>query len=192
MVITIKQKKLIFIILSLTLLVFIFVYGVDVYRREKIDLAYNARINKIMKPAQLESKNCIESNIEETYRICCRITKGIKKGLLYDCTDDQYFESGQHIYMILNVSKMNIPFNPFFMHIYSDLINSNVDEYNVVNEYGKIPIDKDGVSEMYITGQMPQEDGPLILLKLSAYPSNTFDSTEEEILIYREANIMKE
>lgn len=87
-----KKQIIIIIILGLGLLIFILLYGIKTYYQdEDMYASYTEKINEIMEPAQLESQSCLTRELESGYRICCAITQGIKEGLFYDCTSQEYF-----------------------------------------------------------------------------------------------------
>lgn len=189
-----EQKKLIFIILSLALLIFIFVFGINTYYKENKQTSYDQEIAKIMEPAQLVSRACLSNKLEDQYRICCSIQKGIKEGLFYDCSSQEYFEPGQNLYIIFNPSKFDIPFSPYYLYIYSDL-NSGLDTQNnepIASVYEESTVEEREDSLMKIVGIIPQEVESLILLKAIVYSNDVFDERDEQVIIYREAKISKE
>lgn len=190
--ITIKQKKLIFIILGSALLIFIFVYGVVMYYQEKdFYLSYSKKINEIMEPAQIESKNCLTGELESRYRICCAITGGIKKGLFYDCTSQEYFEPNQLVRIIFDPSKFDFNYDFYYLQTYTDLYNDDGSKIT----YGGFPelLDKKFPIKIVISGKTPYELELFTLLKLSVYPDvPVFDEGDEQVILYREAKIFKE
>jgi len=195
--ITINQKKLIFITLGLALLIFIFIFGINAYYKEKKQkndqpVIYDA-VYGMMEKARLESDICSSGEFENQYKVCCVIKDGIKKGLLYDCSSQEYFEQGQGIYVIFDASRFNISYDPYFLRIYSDLNNYEEDK-SIMDLYIPSALNRKNIFLMKISGTVPmkREDKSFILLNLSAYPNDTFNEKDEQVLLYREAKIFKE
>jgi len=187
---TIEQKKLIFIILSSALLIFIFVFGINAYYKDKENKQIDNKpvTYDMMEMAKLESSLCFSTELKNQYRICCVIEEGVKKGLLYDCTSQKSFEPGQHIYIVFDTSKFDIPYDPYFLRVNSDLdYESNKSIFYESNE-----MDKNEIALMKVLGFVPREGELFTLLKLSVYPSNTFNTEDEQVILRREAKIFKE
>jgi hypothetical protein len=191
--ITIKQKKLIFIVLASSLIIFIFVFGINIYYEEnklptepKDDQSLT---DEMMEKARLESNICSSDKLENQYRVCCAIKEGIKKDLLYDCTSQKFFEPGQDVYIAFDASKFDISYDPYFLRIYSDLNNGE-------NKYifDTIPdaLDKEKTFFVTISGTVSQEIQSFTLLKLSVYPDDTFNKKNEQVILNHEAKIFKE
>ena len=185
--ITIRQKKLIFIILGLALLIFIFVFGISTYYKERNDQEVHLDY-EMMETAKVESNLCSSDELENQYRVCCAIEEGVKKGLLYDCTSQEYFAPGQNIYIVFDASRFDISFDPYFLRVYSDL---NYEENKFISDETGI-LDRKEVFLMKILGTVPQEVESFTLLKLSVYPDNSFDGKDEQVILNREAKIFKE
>jgi hypothetical protein len=190
--ITIKQKKLIFIILASSLLIFILVFGINTYYKEN-KLPTNPTsdqsvTNEMMETAKLESNLCSSDELENQYRVCCIIQEGIKKGLLYDCTSQESFEPGQNIYIVFDASRFDISYDPYFLRVYSDL---NYEENKFISDETDI-LDRKEVFLMKILGTVPQEVESFTMLKLSVYPDNSFDGKDEQVILNLEAKIFKE
>lgn len=121
--ITIKQKKLIFIILGVTLLVFLVIFGINTYYegyKEDYELSQEY-IEEVVDLAKRNTASCLFNNLEDDYRLCCKIRQGFEYGFYYDCTSQDYFEPGQKIYIILNASKLDYLYNPHLTQVYSEL-----------------------------------------------------------------------
>lgn len=193
--ITTKQKKLIFIILGLGLVVFILIYGLNIYRQEQSGkdafLSYEEKINAIMEPAQIESENCLTGELEQQgYRICCAITGGIKKGLFYDCTTQRYFEAGQLVRIIFNPSIFDFGYDSYLLEIYSDLYD---EQGNKVQSLFSEAINKKMPSRVVINGIIPQDMELFTLLKLKVYPDvPVFEIGDEKVILNIEAEVLKE
>ena len=188
--ITIKQKKLIFIILASALLILIFTFGINTYYKDKknkketdLPVTYN-----IMEIAKSVSESCISDELENQYRICCSIEGGIKDGLAYDCSSQKSFLPGQNIYIVFDTSKFNIPYDPYFLRMDSDL---NYEESKFIL-YKSDSINRKEINLIKAIGSVPEEGESFVLLKLSVYPDDKFDKKDEQVILYREAKIFKE
>jgi len=192
MSITIKQKKLIFIILSSVLLIFIFAFGINTYYKENKFPTdpisdQSADYEMIMEKARLESSLCSSSELKNQYRICCAIQGGIKEELLYNCTSQEYFEPGQRVVIIFDASRFDIPYDPYFLRINSDL---NYEEGKTITNSIPGALDKGESFLVKISGIVPEEVKSFTLVKLSVYPDSTFE--DQQVILYREAKIFKE
>lgn len=191
--ITIKQKKLIFIILSSALVIFIFVFGINTYYKgNKLPtnpISDQPISDEIMEEAELEFELCSSDNLENQYRICCIIEDDIKESLWYDCTAQEFFEPGQNIYIVLDSSRFDISYDPYFLRINSDL---NYEENKPILYESPVALDRKETSLIKILGIVPQEVKLFTLLKLSVYPDDAFDEKDEQIILNREAKIFKE
>jgi hypothetical protein len=186
-----NNKKIIFIILGLALLAFLFIYGLKIYDQSNNNhVLHDEKINEIMSSAQLESESCLTKDLDSEYRICCAITGGIKKGLFYDCTSQQYFESNQLVRIIFDPSGLDFNYNPYYLNIYSDLYN---EEDNIIQEELVEAIEKEESSKFIISGKVPQDKGLFTLLNLRVY-SNTssFEESDEKIILNLQAQMIKE
>ena len=186
--ITIRQKKLIFIILASSLLIFILVFGISTYYKERNDQEVHLDY-EMMETAKVESNLCSSDELENQYRVCCAIEEGVKKGLLYDCTSQEYFKPGQGIYIVFDASRFDISYDPYFLRAYSDL---NDEENKYILYETDVAIDKEEIFLIKILGTIPKEDEPFILLRLSTYPDDAFDGKDEQVILNREAKIFKE
>ena len=186
-----NNKKVIFIILGLVLLAFLFIYGLKTYDQNNNNhVLHDEKINEIMNPAQLESESCLTEDLDSEYRICCAITGGIKKGLFYDCTSQQYFESNQLVRVIFDPSRFDFNYNPYYLSIYSDLQN---EEGDIVQYEVSEAIEKEMPNIVIINGRVPQDKELFTLLNLSVY-SDIFSSEEsdEKIILSLQAQTIKE
>jgi hypothetical protein len=216
--ITIKQKKLIFIILSSALLIFILVFGISTYYKEKRgnQKAYEVdeEFEKIVEKERKVSDLCLSGDIRNDYRLCCRIQGGFKDSLYYDCTSEEYFEPNQLIYIILNASKFDSLYDPDLTQVYSDLefdynhsaisilgtgnLSRRRDSLSMFSSFDEPIIDEAESAEeeksplMKITGLVPQEGESFIMLAVAVYPDNTFTSGTGQVVLYREAKVSKE
>lgn len=192
--ITIKQKKLIFIILGSFLLIFILVFGIDTYYKEN-KLSTNPTsvqpmTDEMMEKAELESNLCSSDELENQYIVCCMIEEGIKKGLWYDCSSQEYFKLKQPIYIVFDASKFDISYDPYFLRMNSDL---NYEENKFISdETGILDRDRKEISLIKILGTVPQEGESFTLLKFSVYPNNEFNGKDEQVILNREAKKFKE
>lgn len=187
--ITIKQKKLIFVILSSALLIFIFVFGINTYYKENKQISNISANSKIIEAARSESKSCMSGNeFKNGYRVCCTIQGGITEGSLYNCSSQEYFEPGEDIYIVFDSSRFDISYDPYFLRINSDL---NYIEDRPIMEYIPSPLDRKEVFLMSIFGTVPQEVESFTLLKLRAYSDNTFNEKDGQVILYREAKVSK-
>jgi len=189
--ITTKQKKLIFVILSSALLIFIFVFGINTYYKDKENKQTSGQpvTYEMIEKAKLESNLCSSDELENQYRICCAIESGVKKGLLYNCTSQEYFEPEQRIYIVFDASRFDISYDPYFLHTYSDL--NYEEDRPIMDSYILGALDRKESFLMKILGTVPQEVESFVLLKLSVYPDNTFNKKDEQVILDREVKVFK-
>jgi len=186
-----NNKKIIFIILGLALIAFLFIYGLKTYDQSNNNhVLHDEKIDEIMNPAQLESESCLTKNLDSEYRICCAVTGGIKKGLFYDCTSQQYFESNQLVRIIFDPSGFDFNYNPYYLNVYSDLYNEEGDavQYEFLEA-----IDKEEPSVVMINGRVPQDKELFTLLNLSVYADIlSSEESDEKIILNLQAKTIKE
>jgi hypothetical protein len=176
------------IIFGTLILLLVCITGAITYYKENKQKNDKPVTYDIMEKAKLESSLCTSNELENQYRICCAIEKGIKKGLLYDCSSQEYFESGQHIYIIFDASRFDISYSPYFLRMNSDL--DSEDNKSIL--YESSAMDRNEIALIKALGSVPQEGESFTLLKLSVYPDNTFNEKDEQVILYREAKIFKE
>jgi len=198
-----EQKKLIFIVLGSALLIFIFVFGISTYYNEKENSQPTqlTLLDETIETAKLESNRCLTENFKGLYKICCEITKGDKKGLFYNCTSEEYqgyFEPNQLVHINFDPSKdILIPYHPYFLRVYSDLNNPILlDETDA-----SIPLDitdalgNENPVPMKLLGTVPQEfnqeSDSFVLLRLSVYPDNSFNDTDEIVIMDLTSKLIK-
>ena len=195
-----KQSKTIFIILASVLLIFILVFGISTYYKEKggDQKAYVAdkEFEKIVEKERKFSDLCLFGDLKNDYRLCCRIEGGLKDSLYYNCTSEEYFEPNQLIYIILNASKFDSLYDPDLTQVYSDLefdynhsaisilgtgnLSRRRDSLSMFSSFDKYIIDEAESAEeekstlMKITGLVPPEGESFIMLAVVVYPDNTF------------------
>jgi len=185
------KRKYIIIFGTLALLLVI-TLGAITYCKEKenkqeTDLPVTYDMMKIAKSA---SESCISDDLEDQYRICCSIQDGIKKGLVYDCSTQEYFEPGQNIYIVFDASRFDISYNPYFLRINSDL---NYEENKpIINSDMPGSLNRNESFLVKILGTVPKGGESFTLLKLSVYLDDTFNKKDEQVILYREAKIFKE
>jgi hypothetical protein len=191
--ITIKQKKLIFIILASALLIFILVFGINTYYKgNKLPTnptSVQQMTDEMMEKAELESNLCSSDELENQYIVCCIIEEGIKKGLWYDCSSQEYFKPKQPIYIVFDASRFDISYDPYFLRINSDL---NYEENKPILYESPVALDRKEIFLVKILGTVPQEVETFILLKASVHPDNEFNEKDEQVILNREAKIFKE
>jgi len=181
------NRKYIIIFGTLVLLLVIIIGGITYYKKNK-QKSDQPLTDKMMEIAESVSESCISSELENPYRVCCAIEGGIKKGFLYDCSSQRYFEPKQHIYIVFDASRFDISYDPYFLRLYSDLNY----EGNKFILYETDTLDRKEIFLMKVLGTVPQETESFILLKASVYPNNEFDGKDEQVILYREAKIFKE
>lgn len=214
-----KGSKIIFITLGIILLVFLFVFGINTYYKEdEGEYEINKEYAEMVKIATEESDLCLFGDLEDDFRLCCRIEEGFKFGFYYDCTSQEYFEPDQQVYVILNALKFDTLYNPYFTQIYSELrfdynqetisilgtqnlsrkkesllMFSYLDQLNNKNELDNVDeFGKEG-AVMKITGSVPQEGESFVMLAIAVYPDDDFKPGEKvELIIHHEAKIFKE
>jgi hypothetical protein len=184
-----NKKKNIIIVLGLGLLIFMLLYGTKVYYQdENMYASYTEKINEIIEPAQLESENCLTGELESGYRICCAITQGIKEGLFYDCTSQEYFEPNQLVRLIFDPSRFNFNYDTYYLGISSGLYN---EEGVQIDHKLQDPLMKKTPNTIIISGRTSQDPGLFTLLKLGIYPDISFFEKDYQTILNLQAEIIE-
>ena len=143
-----------------------------------------------MRPAQIESESCLTEELDSEYRICCAITGGIKKGLFYNCTSQEYFEPNQLVRILFDPSKFDFDYNPYLLIVYSDLHD---EEGNKIQKGFPVTLNKEKPNKLIINGTIPQDQELFTLLNLKVYPDvPVFDLGDEKVILNIEAKVFKE
>jgi len=190
-----KGSKAIFVTLGIILLILLFIFGISTYykgKEEEQDIQ-GILFDETMKTAEIESNRCLTEAFHGSYRICCEITEGEKRGLFYNCTSikeyQEYFEPGQMVYIRFNPSSDPLLKTPYFLSVYSDLNDSvlldkldNSVPFNVPYSF-----DNEVSSLMQLIGKIPEgfreSINPFILLRLDIYPDNNFNFEDAYALL---------
>jgi hypothetical protein len=178
------------IIFGTLILLLVIVIGEITYYKENKQKSDQPVTNEMMETAKSASKSCLSNELENGYRVCCTIEGGIKKGLLYDCSSQEYFESEQNIYIVFDASRFDISYDPYFLHIYSDL--NYEEDKPMMDSYVQDALNREEIFLMKISGTVPKDGESFVLLKLSTYPDDAFNEKDEQVILYREAKIFKE
>jgi hypothetical protein len=186
-----KQKKLIVIILSSALLIFIFVLGINTYYRQDEQDRRIAERYETIEIARSESNFCLSSlEFENGYRACCVRQGGLLSGLSYDCTSQEYFAPGQELVIIMSLSDLDIPLEHYFLQIDSDLKD---EENKPIMQYENHVLSREHGGIRRIVGVVPNENIEfLTLLKLSIYPDGLFNEEDEQVVLFRIARTLEE
>jgi hypothetical protein len=194
-----NNKKVIFTILGLVLLIFLFVFGITTYHKEKEDVLEISSVffDETMETAKFESNRCLTEPFYGLYKICCEITEGDKKGLFYECTSkeyQEYFEPNQTIYIAFNPLRDGFLKVPYFLGVYSDLKDAvlldeldNSVSFNVPDVF-----DDSTFASMKLLGRIPEgfnlkdfeeKSDSFTLLQLDIYPDNNFNFEDAYALL---------
>jgi len=199
-----EQKKLIFIVLGSALLIFIFVFGINTYYKEKENSQPTqlTLLDETIETAKLESNRCLTENFKGLYKICCEITEGDKKGLFYNCTSEEYqgyFEPNQLVHISFDQSRdLLVPYRPYFLRVYSDLNNPILlDEADASISFDITDVlGNENPMPMKLLGTVPQEFNQesysFVLLRLNVYPDNTFNEENSYTILNLQAKVFKE
>jgi len=183
------NRKYIIIFGTLVLLLVIIIGGITYYKENKQETDLPVTYD-MMEKAKLESNLCTSDELENQYKVCCVIEEGIKKGFLYDCSSQEYFEPGQGIYIVFDASRFDISYDPYFLRLNSDL--NYEEDKPIIDSDTPGSLNRNESFLMKVLGTVPKEGESFILLKVSVYPDNKFNEKDEQMILYRETKIFKE
>ena len=122
---------------------------------------------------------------EEMYSIWC-----YQDGVNYDCSDKNSFEPGESVAISVNLEQFDsILFDPYFLCYYSDLLGTNVKLGKQCLPNSILPSEGFRL-EKGIT--VPEDKEFFTFLKLSVYPDNSFEESDEFVIMDLERIILKD
>jgi len=151
------NKKYIIIFGTLILLLVIIIGAITYYKEKATGLVESPEQNEYFSPPIPEDKE---------YTIWC-----YENDIVYDCSDREFFQPGESVAISVNLKALGTRYEPCFLCYYTDLkeelekqcISRSVSSVVGFTLDGIISTDKDNFT----------------LLKLSVYPDNNFEDSEE-------------
>ena len=162
------NKKYIIIFGTLVLLLVIITGGI-VYYKERVSLVGQDEYFSAPIPEDKE------------YEIWCYDYDGQWK----DCIERATFWPNQLVSISVNLRRFdNIPYEPYFLCYYSDLEKEFGETKSCISRYSLL-------RNLNLIGSVPESKDPFVLIKLTVYPNNNFEKTEEITIMDLSGKLIK-
>lgn len=102
----------------------------------------------------------------------------------YDCSDREFFQPGESVTVSVNLKALGTRYEPYFLCYYSDLEKEFEENKSCISRSSLL-------TGLNLTGSVFKNKDPFTLIKLTVYPNNNFEETEEITILDLTGKLIK-
>lgn len=152
------NRKYIIIFGTLILLLVLITGAITYYKEKAAGLVESPEQNEYFSPPIPEDKE---------YTIWC-----YENDIVYDCSDREFFQPGESVTISVNLKALGTRYEPCFLCYYSDLEKELGEDKSCILRSSLL-------IGFHLIGSVFKNKDPFTLIKLTVYPDNNFEDSEE-------------